>query len=113
MAGDLSGCVAVVTGASRGLGCEIALTLAKAKAEVALIGRDRAGLERTASRLRDATGRQGLVVRADVTSLEDVARAHAETEARFGRASILVNAAAVFGPLARSRRPTRPSGSRH
>ena len=99
MAVDLSGCVAVVTGASRGLGCEIAVTLAKAHAEVVLVGRSRAELEQTASRIRDATGRQGLAIRADVTSLEDVTRAHSETEARFGQASILVNAAAVFGPL--------------
>ena len=99
MAVDLSGCVAVVTGASRGLGCEIAVALAKAHAEVALVGRSGAGLERTASRICEATGRQALAIRADVASLEDVTRSHSETEARFGRASILVNAAAVFGPL--------------
>lgn len=52
---------------------------------------------RSRSALRPA-GR-GWQFQADVTSLEDVTRAHSETEDRFGRASILVNAAAVFGPL--------------
>ncbi len=99
MAVELSGCVAVVTGASRGLGCEIALTLANAHAEVALLGRNGAELEQTARKIREQSGREGLAIPADVSSLEDLSRARAATEARFGPASILVNAAGVFGPL--------------
>jgi NAD(P)-dependent dehydrogenase (short-subunit alcohol dehydrogenase family) len=95
----LEGKVAVVTGASRGVGRQIALALARAHADVVLSARDRSALTDVARSLREATGRPALAVAADVTSRADIERLRLETEARFGAATILVNAAALFGPL--------------
>ena len=95
----LEGKVAVVTGASRGVGREIALALAKADADVVVTARDRGGLAEVARLLQEATGRPALAVAADVTSGADIERLRLETEARLGAATILVNAAALFGPL--------------
>lgn len=95
----LAGRVAVVTGASRGVGREIAVALARAHAEVVVTARDRGALLAVSRSIHETTGREPLAVEADVTSRRDVERLARETHARFGAASILVNAAAVFGPL--------------
>jgi NAD(P)-dependent dehydrogenase (short-subunit alcohol dehydrogenase family) len=92
--------VAVVTGASRGLGRAVAVALAEAGADVVLASRDLGGLEETARLIGQATGREALTARTDVASISDVETLQAKTEARFGAANILVNAAGVFGPLA-------------
>ncbi len=88
-----------MTGASRGVGREVALALAKADADVVVTARDSDRLVAVACDIRRATGREPLVVAADVTSPAEVERLRHETEACFGVATILVNAAAVFGPL--------------
>jgi NAD(P)-dependent dehydrogenase (short-subunit alcohol dehydrogenase family) len=95
----LEGRVAVVTGASRGVGGAIAFALAKAQADVVIVARGRPDLEAASRSILEATGRAALSVAADVTSRADVERLRQEAEARFGAATILVNAAAVFGPL--------------
>ena len=100
MAPNLSGRVAVVTGASRGLGAEIAGALAGAGAAVVLAARDDARLEATAAGIREATGAACVTVAGDLTRLADVERLRERTEASLGAASILVNAAGVFGPIA-------------
>jgi NAD(P)-dependent dehydrogenase (short-subunit alcohol dehydrogenase family) len=97
---ELSGKVAVVTGASRGLGRAVVIAVARAGADVVLVARDRDDLEETARVLRDDTRRRALIVPADVSVRDDVESVRVATEARFGPASILVNAAGVFGPLA-------------
>jgi NAD(P)-dependent dehydrogenase (short-subunit alcohol dehydrogenase family) len=97
---NLSGRVALVTGASRGLGRETAIALAAAGAEIALVSRDLNGLEETARTIRTETGQEACVVAADVCSIEDVTRMKSQAESKVGRISILVNAAGVFGPLA-------------
>jgi len=99
--GSLESKVAVVTGASRGVGQEVAVALAKARADVVVTARDRDRLLAVVSDVRDATGRDPLAVPADVTSPAVVERLRLETEAHFGPATILVNAAGVFGPLER------------
>jgi NAD(P)-dependent dehydrogenase (short-subunit alcohol dehydrogenase family) len=91
--------VAVVTGASRGVGREIAFALARANADVVVTARDRGALLAVSRSIHEFTGREPLSVAADVTSQADVERLGRETRARFGAATILVNAAAVFGPL--------------
>ena len=86
----LTGKVALVTGAARGLGRAIALALAHAGADVALGLRD---VNSGGSLARDieATGRRTLPLQMDVTHLEQIFRAVDDTVAHFGRFDILVN----------------------
>ena len=90
---DLSGKVAVVTGANTGIGQEIALALAQAGADLALIGRTPAG--ETAEKAR-ALGRRAEIVFADLSSIEHVERVVAETLERLGGPDILVNNAGII-----------------
>ena len=62
----LDGQIAVVTGASGGIGSAGALALAEAGADIALIGRNRAKLDAAAEQVK-AAGRRALVVEAEVT----------------------------------------------
>jgi NAD(P)-dependent dehydrogenase (short-subunit alcohol dehydrogenase family) len=96
----LDGDVAVVTGAGRGLGREIAAACAACGADVVLVGRTLAHLRAAAAAIEAECGARPLVVQADVSSPADVERLHDEVRAAFGSASVLVNAAGVFGPLA-------------
>jgi NAD(P)-dependent dehydrogenase (short-subunit alcohol dehydrogenase family) len=86
----LSGRVAVVTGAGRGLGQVAACALATAGARVALLGRGRADLEATAAQIR-ASGGSALVVPTDVTREEDLIAAAATVKDTWGGCQILVN----------------------
>lgn len=89
--------VAVVTGASRGIGRAIATTLATRGADVVLAGRDVGALRETED-LVTAAGARSLVVPTDVTVEEDVRRLAGETAARFGRVDALVANSGVGGP---------------
>ncbi len=91
---ELRGRVAVITGASRGLGRAIARTLAGAGADVVLIARDRAALETAAAELV-TLGRGAEVCPGDVTCETEVDAAAARVRERFGVAHILVNAAGI------------------
>lgn len=95
---DLTGKVAVVTGASRGLGRRIALRLARDGARVALLARGREGLEETQRMIEDHGGR-GLAVVVNLIKPEAVEEARDAVERQLGTASILVNAAGIFGPI--------------
>lgn len=90
----LSGRVAVITGASRGLGRAMAIALAGAGARLALVSRDAAQLEATASAVREAGG-EGQVFRTDVTDEQQVLQLEREVIARFGAAHILINNAGI------------------
>jgi 2-dehydro-3-deoxy-D-gluconate 5-dehydrogenase len=90
---DLSGRVAVVTGANTGIGQAIAIALAQAGADVALVGRTPA--EDTATAIRDL-GRRALIVSADLSSIEPVQRIVDETVAGLGGLDILVNNAGII-----------------
>ncbi len=90
----LDGRVAVVTGASKGLGEAIARALAGAGARLALVARDRPQLERAAAALR-AGGAEAEPYAADVRDETQVAALAAAVAARFGAVHILVNSAGV------------------
>jgi len=92
---DLSGKVAVVTGAGKGLGEQIALALAEAGADLALVGRNRRNLEAVAAGAR-RMGRKAIVIRADVRREKDVARIARQAYESFRRIDILVNNAGVI-----------------
>lgn len=91
---DLTGQVALVTGAARGLGRAIALALAHAGADVALGLRD-VGTGEEVAREIEAMGRRALRLQMDMTDLEQVFRAVEETSASLGRLDILVNNAGL------------------
>ena len=90
---DLSGKVAVVTGANTGIGQGIALALAGAGADVALVGRTPA--EETADKVR-ALGRRAQIVSADLSTIEPVGRVVEETVAALGGLHILINNAGII-----------------
>src|SRR5258707_195666 len=92
----LTGKVAVVTGASKGIGSGIATALAAAGARVAVnYSSDRKGAERVAQAIIDSGG-EAIAVGADVSKAADVARLFKEVDAAFGRLDVLVNNAGVF-----------------
>ena len=93
----LEGKVALVTGASRGLGRAIALAFAGEGAALALCARREEALQRVAGEVR-RLGRRVLAVPADVRSPRDLERLVALTLERFGRVDILVNNASELGP---------------
>ena len=91
--------IAVVTGGGRGLGRAIALGLAGAGARVAIVARGREQLAETVELGSAATG-ELVDLPCDVSDPSAVERLKADVEERLGRASILVNAAGIFGPIA-------------
>lgn len=95
---DLKGKVAVVTGASRGVGRRIAARLAQQGAAVALLARSEAGLEDTRQELA-ARGERALVVPVDLGKPESVNQVKGVIERDLGIPSVLINAAGVFGPI--------------
>src|SRR6478672_9456221 len=100
MAERLDGTVALVTGASSGIGAATARALAKQGAAVALAARRE---ERLAQLAQDITrdGGRALVIETDVTEKTQAQAAVARTVAELGRLDILVNAAGVglVGPV--------------
>lgn len=87
---DLTGKTAFVTGASRGIGREVAIAFAAAGADVALVARSEDGLAATARGVTEH-GRKAFVIPADVTSEEAVKAAVAEAIERLGHVDIVVN----------------------
>ena len=87
---DLSGQAAFVTGASRGIGQAIAVGLADAGADVALVARSRDGLADTAEQIT-AIGRRAIVIPADVTAEAEVSAAVGTALDQLGAIDIVVN----------------------
>ncbi|MGX7680230.1 SDR family NAD(P)-dependent oxidoreductase [Jatrophihabitans sp. DSM 45814] len=88
---DLSGLVAVVTGAGTGIGARTAHLLAEHGADVSLAGRKADRLEETATSVREATGRAALVVPTDVREDDSVANLISTTADHYGQLDILIN----------------------
>jgi NAD(P)-dependent dehydrogenase (short-subunit alcohol dehydrogenase family) len=90
----LAGRVALITGASRGLGRAIAIALAAEGARLALVARDLEKLNEAAAAVRDAGG-EAEVFRVDVSDEAQVLRLETDVIARFGGLHILINNAGV------------------
>jgi len=95
-ANPLSGQVAVVTGAGRGIGASIARKLAGLGASTILCGRTQSTLDETAASIRENKGKAE-VIPCDVSALHQVEYAAARVDSTFGRLDILVNNAGIGG----------------
>src|SRR3979490_593613 len=92
----LSNKVAIVTGASKGIGAGIATALGAAGARVAVnYSSDREGAERVAP-ANTGNGGEAIAVGADVSRAADVTRLFKEVDSAFGRLDVLINNAGVF-----------------
>ena len=93
---NLKGKVAVVTGASKGIGASIAEHLAAAGASVVVnYATSKSGADAVVDRIRAAGGNAG-AIQADVSKPADIAKLFAETKQKYGKLDILVNNAGVF-----------------
>jgi 3-oxoacyl-[acyl-carrier protein] reductase len=88
---ELTGKVAIVGGASKGLGRACAQALAEEGAAVTLCSRSKPDLDKTAQEIRDATGREVLAFPGDLDRPETIRDLVAAAVARFGRLDVLVN----------------------
>ena len=95
---DLSGQVALVTGAGRGIGQAIAEALAAAGAAVSLVARTPPEIEEVARGIAGRGG-QAFAIPANVADQDAVARAVDESTDRFGPLTLLVNNAGTPGPI--------------
>ncbi|MBR5669642.1 SDR family oxidoreductase [Candidatus Saccharibacteria bacterium] len=90
---DLSGKVAVVTGASSGLGVQMATAFARQGADLVILARRVERLEEFAEKLRKEFKVKVLPVKCDVTSTDDINAAAEAAEKEFGKVDILLNCA--------------------
>lgn len=88
--------VALITGASSGIGRETARLFAREGARVALLGRNEEALNQILLQIEQAGG-TGITTPADVTRIEDCQKACELSLAKFGRLDVLVNAAGIIG----------------
>ena len=101
MSGSLQGKVALVTGASKGIGAESAIQLAAAGASVVVnYASDKAGADKAVAAIK-AAGGKAVAVQADVSKPAEVDRLFAEVDKAFGKLDVLVNNAGIypFAPL--------------
>jgi len=91
--------IALVTGASRGIGYASALALAKAGAHVVAVARTEGGLTELDDEIRAATGQSATLVPLDIADGAALDKLGLALHQRFGRLDILVHAAAMLGPV--------------
>src|SRR5208283_4758509 len=93
---DLTGKIAIVTGASKGIGAAIAKGLAAAGAAVAVnYASDKDGADRAVAEIA-AKGGRAVAIQADMAKAADVGRLFEETKRALGTPSVLVNNAGIF-----------------
>lgn len=90
---ELNKKVAVITGASSGIGKGIALKLSNEGATVVLVARDEKKLDQVSTELRKAGAKNYEIISADVTNREDIDCAVQQAVEEFGKVDILVNSA--------------------
>ena len=93
---DLTGRVAVITGASSGLGVQMAKALANQGADIAILARRKEKLEEAAKEI-SALGVRCIPVRCDITDTAQIDEAKKEILAKLGRVDILINSAGTGG----------------
>jgi hypothetical protein len=98
MTAPLASRIALVTGASRGIGFATALALAKAGAHIVAVARTQGGLEELDDEIRKATGAAATLVPLDLTDIEGIARLGAALHERHGKLDVMVANAAIAGP---------------
>jgi NAD(P)-dependent dehydrogenase (short-subunit alcohol dehydrogenase family) len=98
-AGRLAGRIALVTGASRGIGRAIAKAYAAEGAELVLVARTVGALEELDDEIRQISGRTSLLVPLDLTQFEAIDRLGYALYERFGRLDVLVGNAGDLGTL--------------
>jgi 3-oxoacyl-[acyl-carrier protein] reductase len=91
---DLTGRIAIVTGASQGIGRDTALALAAAGADIVLLARNEEKLQTNAEAIV-RLGRQALAIKTDVTVAQEVQTAMDQAKEKFGQIDILVNNAGI------------------
>ncbi|MCK4926359.1 SDR family NAD(P)-dependent oxidoreductase, partial [Candidatus Aerophobetes bacterium] len=96
---ELEGEKAIVVGGGQGMGREMALGLAEAGADVAVVQRRVEVAEKTAEDIRKL-GRKSIAMKVDVSKSEDVENMVRVVEDKFGKIDILVNSAGVAGWVA-------------
>jgi NAD(P)-dependent dehydrogenase (short-subunit alcohol dehydrogenase family) len=95
---DLSGLMALVTGASRGIGREIALQMAALGAHVIAVARTAGGLEELDDEIRSGGG-EATLVPLDLRDFDGIDRLGGAIHERWGKLDILVANAAILGPI--------------
>jgi NAD(P)-dependent dehydrogenase (short-subunit alcohol dehydrogenase family) len=95
----LAGLIALVTGATRGIGRAAALGLAEAGAHVIAAGRTQGALEELDDEIKSRTGENATLVPMDLTRLDDIDALAGVIAQRWGRLDILVHAAAQLGDM--------------
>jgi len=98
--GRLAGRIALVTGASRGIGAAVAERFAAEGAQLVLTARTVGGLEETDDAVRRAGGRRATLVPLDLREFDKIDQLGASLFERFGRLDVLVGNAGVLGTLA-------------
>lgn len=91
---SLAGKVAIVTGASRGLGAGMAIGLAEAGADVVVVSSG-SKIQETAEKIKEL-GRKGVAIQADLDSIKPIPGIIAKTMEEFGKIDILVNCAGII-----------------
>ena len=91
--------IALVTGASRGIGRAAALALARAGAHVVAVARTEGGLTELDDEIRAATGQPATLVPLDIADGDALDSLGLALHQRFGRLDVLVHAAAILGPM--------------
>jgi len=93
---SIAGKVAIVTGASSGIGAATAVQFAKLGALLAITGRNVENLEKTAKQCQEQVGQEPLMIKADLVQEEDCTKIIKDTVSKYGKLDILVNNAGVL-----------------
>ncbi len=96
---DLSGRIALVTGATRGIGRAVALALARAGAQVIATGRTSGALEELDDEIKQASGKSATLLTLNLKHGDKIDGLGPTLHGRFGRLDILVANAGILGPL--------------